>query len=184
MIKFNFNTLLNILLVLVLALFVGRYFYFKPRLIQGEAAPDFSAQTLNGETLRLSDWRGHYVLLDFWGSWCGPCRAENPGLVQLHQKYGAAAFQDAAGFRILSIGVEDNEARWRRAIAQDGLDWPGHIFDQATSLRFFDSEIAALFGVKQVPAKFLLNPKGAIIAVNPSIKELDKLLGSKTAGNG
>ncbi len=177
--QIKFNTILNILLVLVVALFIGRYFYLRPRLIQGEAAPDFSALAIGGETIQLSDWRGRYVLLDFWGSWCGPCRVEHPALVQLHQKYSAAAFQDAEGFHILSIGVEDNEERWRRAIQQDGLNWPGHIFDRATSLRFFDSEIAALFSVKQLPSKFLLNPKGQIIAVNPSIKELDKLLGSK-----
>lgn len=177
--KIKFNTILNILLVLVIGLLIGKHFYMKPRFIQGESTPDFTATTLGGENFRLSSLKGNYVLLDFWGSWCGPCRVENPGLVQLYARYGAARFKDAEGFHIVSIGIEDNEARWRRAIEQDGLSWPYHILDLASSLRFFNSEIAAVFGVKQLPTKYLLNPKGQIIAVNPSVQELARLLEEK-----
>ena len=179
--KITFNTLLNILLVGMIALFIGRYFYKQPSFVNGESTPDFTAMTINGEQLQLSGLRGNYVLLDFWGSWCGPCRQENPGLVQLYDKYQNTSFQQAESFVVVSIGIEENESRWRRAIERDGLHWPHHILDKATSLRFFDSELAQQFGVKQVPTKYLLNEKGLIIAVNPSVKELDRLLGERVA---
>ncbi|MCB9348661.1 MAG: TlpA family protein disulfide reductase [Lewinellaceae bacterium] len=179
--KITFNTLLNILLAGMIALFIGRYFYKQPRFVNGETTPDFTASTLSGEQLQLSSLRGQYVLLDFWGSWCGPCRQENPGLVQLYDKYQNARFQQAERFVVISIGIEENEERWRRAIERDGLHWPYHILDKATSLRFFDSELAQQFGVKQVPTKYLLNEKGLIIAVNPTVEKLDELLGEKMA---
>ncbi|MCO6478391.1 MAG: TlpA family protein disulfide reductase [Phaeodactylibacter sp.] len=174
--KITFNTVLNVLLVAMIGLFIGRYFYKQPRFVNGEPAPDFTATTISGEQLQLSGLRGNYVLLDFWGSWCAPCRKENPELVQLYSKYKNARFEQAEGFRLVSIGIEENEARWRNAIARDGLHWPYHILDKATSLRFFDSELAQQFGVKQVPTKYLLNEKGQIIAVNPSVEEVDRLL--------
>ena len=179
--KITFNTILNILLAGMIALFIGRYFYKQPSFVNGELTPDFTATTITGEQLQLSSLRGNYVLLDFWGSWCGPCRQENPGLVQLYDKYQNTSFQQAESFVVVSIGIEENESRWRRAIERDGLHWPHHILDTATSLRFFDSELAQQFGVKQVPTKYLLNEKGLIIAVNPSVKELDRLLGERVA---
>ena len=179
--KITFNTILNILLVGMIALFIGRYFYQQPRFVNGESTPDFTATTITGEQLELSSLRGNYVLLDFWGSWCGPCRQENPRLVQLYDKYQNTSFQQAESFVVVSIGIEENESRWRRAIERDGLHWPHHILDKASSLRFFDSELAQQFGVKQVPTKYLLNEKGLIIAVNPSAEELDRLLGERVA---
>ncbi|MCB0570974.1 MAG: TlpA family protein disulfide reductase [Phaeodactylibacter sp.] len=177
--KITFNTILNILLVLVAGLFIGKHFYMKPRFINGESTPDFTATTLSGENLQLSALKGQYILLDFWGSWCGPCRAEAPVLKQLYARYNGARFEDASGFQIVSIGIEDNEARWRRAIEQDGLEWPYHVLDLASSLRFFNSPVATSFGIKQVPTKYLLNPKGQIIAVNPSAREIARLLEEK-----
>lgn len=179
--KITFGKVLNLLIISVVLLIIGRYFYMKPRFIHGERVPAIQAQLKNGQAFELSDLRGQYVLLDFWGSWCGPCRAENPGLVQLYKDFGSAGFTDAEGFSIVSIGVEDNSARWERAIAQDGLDWPYHILDKATSLRFFDGEIANDFGVKQVPTKYLLNPEGRIIAVNPTVEEVRERLAAQRA---
>lgn len=177
--KITFNTILNILLLALIGLFIARYFYRQPSFVNGESAPDFTAGTIGGGQLRLSSLRGHYVLIDFWGSWCGPCRKENPALAALYDKYKDASFRQAEGFELVSIGIEENESRWRNAIERDGLHWPYHILDKAGSLRFFDSELAQLFGVKQVPTKYLLNEKGQIIAVNPSVEELDKLLGER-----
>lgn len=176
--KVTFGRVLNLLIAGVVVLIIGRYFYMKPRFVNGEAVPTLSATLRNGEAFELSDLRGHYVLLDFWGSWCGPCRAENPGLVALHRAFENAEFDEAKGLAIVSIGIEEDRGRWERAIKRDSLYWPYHIFDQATSLRFFDSPIANDFGVKQLPTKYLLNPSGHIIAVNPSIDELRARLNS------
>ncbi|MCO6493426.1 MAG: TlpA family protein disulfide reductase [Phaeodactylibacter sp.] len=174
--KITFNTVLNILLAGVIVLFISRHFYKQPGFVNGEPAPDFTATTIGGEPFQLSALRGQYVLLDFWGSWCGPCRKENPALAQVYAQYQNARFKGAEGFAIVSIGIEENEGRWRRAIERDGLRWPYHILDKASSLRFFDSELARQFSVREVPTKYLLNEKGVIIAVNPSAEELGRLL--------
>jgi thiol-disulfide isomerase/thioredoxin len=177
--RITFNTILNVLLVGMVALFIGRYFYTKPRHINGEAAPDFTAQTLDGRQVSLSNLKGKYVLIDFWGSWCGPCRAENPRLVSLYRKYRDTRFKDADGFEIVSIAVEKDPERWQRAIRADNLLWPYHILDQASSLKFFDSPLASLYGVKALPTKYLLNGDGVIIGVNLSAEEIEKALGRK-----
>ena len=177
--KISFNTVLNFaILVLVVAL-AGRYFYFKPKFDSGEDLPNFSATLLNGEDMKLSDLRGKYVLVDFWGSWCGPCRAENPHLVNLYKKYNGHKFKNADDFEILSVGIEKREERWKRAIEKDGLIWKYHVLDITESFKFFNSEIASQFGVKQLPSKYLLNEKGVIISVDPTIEELDALLGNE-----
>lgn len=170
----------SLIIVLGLAvLVVGRYFYFKPRFIQGERAPDFTATLRNGEQFNLSDLKGNYVLLDFWGSWCGPCRAQSPQLVQLYSRYKNKKFKDGAGFELISVGVEQDASRWERAIQQDGLLWPLHILDKSTSLRFFNGKVAALYKVRQVPTSFLINPKGYIMGVNQSPEELDRVLSER-----
>ncbi|HKK78162.1 MAG TPA: TlpA disulfide reductase family protein, partial [Phaeodactylibacter sp.] len=121
MLKLNFNTILSLLAIGLVALFVGRYFYMKPGMVNGEQAPGFEAQLLNGEDFRLSELKGQYVLIDFWGSWCPPCRKENPELVDLYHKYKQTNFEQAQGFTIVSIGVEENRERWLNAIQRDEL---------------------------------------------------------------
>ena len=84
--------------VAVVLFYGGRYIYFKPKYNDGQELPDFTATLLDGSEFALSDLRGKYVLVDFWGSWCGPCRYESPQLVELHQKYANEEFADANGF--------------------------------------------------------------------------------------
>lgn len=158
-----------IVLILLAAFVIGRYLYMRPAFVNGESSPDFSISVDE----KLSDLRGQYVLLDFWGSWCGPCRAESGDLVKLYQNY------KPKGLEVVSVGIETDSSRWQRAIAKDGLKWPYHVFDGATSLRFFDSPIAALYNVKEVPTKYLLNDQGVIIAVNPSFSSIEKLLSER-----
>ena len=178
--KLNFPRILTIVLVLgIVGFYLGRYLYFKPSHVNGEEAPLFSGKLANGQNFALEDLKGDYVLIDFWGSWCGPCRKENPGLVQLYDKYNQADFKNADGFEIVSVGVEKREQRWKSAIAKDNLKWDYHILDTAEDLRFFDSEIAGKYGVKQVPTKFLLNGDGIIIGVDQSIEILDKYLANQ-----
>ena len=95
------NKGLGISLLFVLALVLGRYVYFKPSVSHGEAAPEISATLLNGSEFKLSALRGNYVLLDFWGSWCGPCRRENPSLVKLYNTFHGQSFEAASGFEIV-----------------------------------------------------------------------------------
>ncbi len=170
--NFTFSRFLNVLLVLMILFLIGRYFYMQPKFIQGESSQEIISKLPSGEEFRLSDLKGNYVLLDFWGSWCGPCRKENPDLVKLYEKYKDVTFTDAEGFEIVSVGIERNRERWLRAIQADGLVWKYHISD----LNRFDSEAAKTYGVREIPTKYLLDEKGVIIGVNLSAEEIDRLL--------
>ena len=177
--KVSFSTFLLVVALGLGALIAGRYLYFKPKFIQGARAPDFEAPGKDGQPIRLSALRGNYILLDFWGSWCGPCRRQSPELVKLYQKYGDKTFRDGSGFRLLSVGIEQDKDRWKQAILQDGLSWSTHILDQSSSLRFFNGPIAALYSVRQVPSSFLINPDGYIMGVNLEPEALDRLLSKR-----
>ena len=121
----------------------------------GQIAPDLELQTPAGKTLRISDFRGQYLLLDFWASWCGPCREENPNLVAQYAKY------KDLGFEILGISLDGatQKDKWVKAIADDGLSWP-----QVSDLKGWDSHAAKRYGINSIPASFLLDPNGKIIA--------------------
>ena len=170
------NKILNILLIGIIAFYIGRYFYMQPAFVNGAKAPIFAATTMNGQSFSLDDLKGKYVLIDFWGSWCGPCRQENPGLVELYHYYKQQSFKDGNGFEIVSIGIEKNPDRWKKAIASDEMVWPYHILDQNTNMKFFNSEIAQLYEIKQLPTKYLLNPEGVIVAVNPGKNKIERVL--------
>lgn len=169
----------TIVMLLVLGFFVGKHFYFQPAYGEGEAAPNFSGTLLNGDAFSLSDLEGQYVLLDFWGSWCGPCRRQNPALRQVFADYQKESFKEANGFTIVNIGVDQDRSRLERAIEKDQLNWPYHIQDETDSYRFFNAPIANLYGVKQLPTNFLIGPKGAILAENLEPKELEAWLGER-----
>lgn len=162
--------------LLIVAIFlVGKYFYFKPKYINGEAAPDFSGKLLSGEDFSLSNLKGQYVLLEFWGSWCGPCRQESPKLVQLHQKFHGRQYENAEGFEIVSVAIETNDRSWKAAIQKDGLDWKYHLSENQR----FKSPTPVKYGVREIPTKYLINPKGQIIGVNLSIEDIDKFLSDR-----
>lgn len=170
---------LKFLLILIVGLsvaFVGRNLYMQPSVVNGEDAPTISANLLSGEAFDLKELKGQYVLVDFWGSWCGPCLKEMPGIKMLNQKYSSAQFKEANGFKLLSVAIERDEKRWRKAVERIGMPWKYHIADLTTSFKFINSPIASEFGVKQVPSKFLLDKNGVIIGVNQSIEELDNFL--------
>ena len=166
------NKILNVLLVLLIVGYAGYYFYKMPKYANGEKAPQFSSTLIDGSAFELADLEGNYVLIDFWGSWCGPCRKENPDIKELYNKYNKSTFKDASGFEVLSIGVENNEKRWKSAIEKDGLSWKYHI----AQMDRFKSPIVSQYGVKEIPTKYLLNQKGEIIGVNLSAGEIDQML--------
>jgi thiol-disulfide isomerase/thioredoxin len=116
-------------LALVATFLIVRYFYFKPMLVFGEDAPSFTTADINGQNISLSDYRGYYLLLDFWGSWCAPCRRENPILAMMYDKYKDRKFKSASGIKFLSVALEQDRESALKAIEKDGLVWPGHIVE-------------------------------------------------------
>ena len=135
----------------------------------GDLAPDIMLPDQNGTIQKLSALKGNYVLVDFWASWCGPCRVENPNVVRAYHKF------KKYGFRVLGVSLDRNKEKWLAAIEKDQLSW-GHISD----LKGWKSEGAATYQVRSIPASFLVGPEGKIIAKNlrgPVLEStLEKLL--------
>lgn len=133
----------------------------------GKIAPDFSARDTSGNLVSLNSLKGKYLLLDFWASWCGPCREENPYVVKAYQKF------KAKNFEILGVSLDDEttKEKWLNAIKEDKLVWK-----QISDLKGWQSEVAELYHVRGIPQNFLLDPKGVIIATNLREEELLKTL--------
>ncbi len=131
----------------------------------GATAPDFTANTPDGKTLSLSFFKGQVVLIDFWASWCSPCRAENPNVVRVYNKY------HSKGFEILGVSLDENKNKWNQAIEKDHLIWK-HVSD----LKGWASDIAKLYGVETIPFSVLVDKDGNILAKGLRGEELDKKL--------
>jgi peroxiredoxin len=123
----------------------------------GKLAPDFEELKLDGVAkMKLSDLRGKIVLLDFWASWCGPCRKENPNVVRLYDKY------EKSGFTVMSVSLDKDRAAWKAAIEKDNLKWPNHVSD----LQQWSSKAGQLYQVKGIPFTVLIDKEGKIIKTN------------------
>jgi len=131
----------------------------------GDKYIDISGINNEGEKVNLSKLNGKYVLLDFWASWCGPCRQENPNLVRLYKKY------NKKGFEIFSFSTDDNIKSWKKASEMDSISWTS-VIDKNGSY----SKMSALYNVRAIPASFLINPEGIVIAKNLRGKELENKL--------
>lgn len=121
-----------------------------------EMAPEIVSTSPEGKTIRLSDLRGKYVLIDFWASWCGPCRQENPNVVRMYKEY------KDKGFTILSVSLDENAQAWKQAILADGLIWPYHVSD----LKKWDTPLLQSYNFNSIPHTVLVDKTGKIIARN------------------
>ena len=131
----------------------------------GSEAPNFTQESIEGKQIELADYKGKYVLVDFWASWCGPCRKENPNIVKAYNKY------HNSGFEVLGISLDDDRTNWQRAIDKDKLTWT-HVSD----LKGWRNEVAMLYGVNSIPHSILVDPDGIIMGNNLIGEELQEKL--------
>ena len=143
----------------------------------GQTAMDFTQNDTLGQPVTLSSFRGKYVLIDFWASWCGPCRKENPNVVKAFN-----AYKDK-NFTVLGVSLDrpDDKEKWMAAIHKDGLTWT-----QLSDLQYWDNAVAKQYGIRSIPQNLLIDPQGKIIGKNlrgeKLTEKLEELLGAKSAG--
>lgn len=135
-------------------------------LVPGREAPEIAMKDPNGNIRKLSDLRGKIVMIDFWASWCRPCRMENPNVVKLYHRY------HSKGFEIYSVSLDKQRDQWLQAISQDGLEWDNHVSD----LNGWTSSGGAAYGITSVPSTVLIDRQGRIIARNLRGAELENKL--------
>ena len=137
-------------------------------LVVGADAYDFEQNDVNGKPVKLSDFKGKYVLIDFWASWCKPCRQENPNVVKAYQ-----AYKDK-NFEILGVSLDSDKNNWLKAIKDDGLTWTN-----VSDLKGWKNEVGELYAIKAVPTNYLISPEGKIIAKDLRGADLEKFLAEK-----
>lgn len=131
--------------------------------VVGNQALEFTANDIDGKPISLSSYKGKYVFIDFWASWCHPCREENPAVTAAYHKF------KGKGLNILSVSLDATREAWIKAVEQDKLEWP-----QVSNLKGFKDEVAIKYAISAIPSNFLIDPSGKIIAKNLRGEQLDK----------
>ena len=153
------------------ALVVFGFIYLKSKAAnEGDEAPEIQAVLVDGSPFKLSDLRGEYVLLDFWGSWCGPCRAKSPHLIALHQKYKTK-------LSVVSVALEKDAKAAEVAAKRDGFTWKYRIVEESRFVMM--SDVAQKYGVTEIPKMFLISPDGVLLG-EKSLEEIEAILKSKS----
>ncbi|MBI2730616.1 MAG: TlpA family protein disulfide reductase [Sphingobacteriales bacterium] len=153
------------IIVVVVILLIGSSLH--AQISVGQQAPDLSLPGKNGDTIKLSSLRGKIVLLDFWASWCVPCRRNNPFLVYLYKKY------KSKGLEIYGLSIDEEKNRWLGAVKKDKLSWLQVVDDKG-----WDAPSTLTYGVEAIPANFLLDSDGKIVAIDLEGQELEKKIKS------
>lgn len=144
----------------------------------GDQAPTIRQTNMEGVEFDLTSLKGKVVLVDFWASWCGPCRRETPAIRAAYKKYKNKEFKVGTGFTVVSISLDKNRKAWEGAIATDKMEWPYHVSD----LQGWSNAVAKELGVRSIPASFLIDGNGKIVALNLRGKKIEATLKKMVKG--
>lgn len=162
----------TIFLLAIIIITAGFMFKQDGGLAIGQKAPELAFNNPEGKEIKLSSLKGKVVLIDFWASWCGPCRKENPEVVKVYNQFKDKTFKNGKGFTVYGVSLDKNADAWKKAIEKDNLVWETHVSD----LKGWSAEGAQIYGVSAIPTNYLIDGEGTIIAKNLRGSDLEKAL--------